>query len=271
MALNKEIWIDSIVGNLFADNSVLSRTTNHSEFVTNKTVHVPNAGSAPTIVVNRSTYPATATGRTDADLDYSIDEFTTNPVHIPDAEKTELSYNKRESVVASVRSALQDKVASTILGVYATGVATNNAIETATNNDFVAADVLELRKLFDAQNIPQEGRVLLLDSVMYNLLLGSLTENQANAFLATADASKGIVGKIYGFDVYERATIVETGNVGLAWHEGSVSVAQGETKLFESNADPSYYGDVISALVRAGGAIIRSDKAGVAKVTLRTA
>jgi hypothetical protein len=47
MALNREIWINSIVEQLFADNTFMARSLDHSEFVNNLTVHVPCAGSAP--------------------------------------------------------------------------------------------------------------------------------------------------------------------------------------------------------------------------------
>ena len=50
MALQVQIWIKSIIENLFADNSFASKSVDHSEFVNEKTVHVPNAGAAPSVV-----------------------------------------------------------------------------------------------------------------------------------------------------------------------------------------------------------------------------
>ena len=50
----------------------------------------------------------------------------------------------------------------------------------------------------------------------------------------------------------------------LAWHEQSVCRALGKVKAFEKEGDPTYYGDIYSFLVRAGGRIMRKDLKGVA-------
>ena len=49
----------------------------------------------------------------------------------------------------------------------------------------------------------------------------------------------------------------------LAWHEQSVCRALGEVVAYENEGDPTYYGDIYSFLVRAGGRIMRSDNLGV--------
>lgn len=289
MALNKEIWIESIVGNLFADGTFLGRSVNHSSFVDNKTVHVPNAGSAPEVTKNRAVFPATASGRTDYDLDYSIDEFTTVPFRISNAEEVELSYDKRESIVGACREALAEAVANDVLGSWVpasfekvvttgSGVAPHLASQTNNRKAVAIADILAVKKLFDKDNIPQEGRCFMLDYEMYNQLLGALSESQANAFLATADASKGIVGKLFGFDFYMRSNVLRCNSggtalassaaatdqaAGIAWYDKAVSVALGQTEIFETQNDPTYYGDIVSALVRAGGKYMRNDKKGI--------
>lgn len=289
MALNKEIWIESIVGNLFADGTFLGRSVNHSSFVDNKTVHVPNAGSAPEVTKNRAVFPATASGRTDYDLDYSIDEFTTAPFRISNAEEVELSYDKRESIVGACREALAEAVANDVLESWVpasfekvvttgSGVAPHLASQTNNRKAVAIADILAVKKLFDKNNIPQDGRCFMLDYEMYNQLLGALSESQANAFLATADASKGIVGKLFGFDFYMRSNVLRCNSggtalassaaatdqaAGIAWYDKAVSVALGQTEIFETQNDPTYYGDIVSALVRAGGKYMRNDKKGI--------
>ena len=122
---------------------------------------------------------------------------------------------------------------------------------------------------------------MLLDAVMYNQLLSSLSESEAAAFNASVDAQRGIVGKLYGFDFYMRSTVfrvVAAGTsmasstaatdsaAGLAWQEDCVSRALGNHELFENEKDALFYGDVMSALVRAGGKYIRNDKKGVAVI-----
>ena len=103
MALQVEIWVKSIIEGLFANNTFAARSVDHSEFVNEKTVHVPNAGAAPNVEKNRTVFPANVTERKDVDLIYQMDEFTVDPVRIPHAEQVELSYNKRESVTRQSR------------------------------------------------------------------------------------------------------------------------------------------------------------------------
>ncbi|MCQ2309121.1 MAG: hypothetical protein MJZ78_03990 [Bacteroidales bacterium] len=292
MALQRQIWLNSIVELLFASNTFAARSIDHSAFVTNKTVHVPNAGSAPSVTKNRSVFPASASQRTDYDLTYDINEYSTNPVHIQNAEQVELSYNKRESVLKQMKAALADSVhidlaLSWVPSGYAkvgtSGAATPSHLATTTGNRqaMTKADVLAVKNLFDLDDVPQEGRCILLDAVMYNQLLASLSESEAAAFNASVDAQRGVVGRLYGFDFYMRSTVfrvVAAGTsmpssagatdsaAGLAWQEDCVSRALGNHELFENEKDALYYGDVMSALVRAGGKYIRNDKKGVAVI-----
>lgn len=289
MALQKEIWLNDIVEQLFADNTFASRSINHSEFVDNKTVHVPNAGSAPNVVKDRNQWPAQATQREDHDLEYSLHEYSTDPVHLQYSEAVELSYNKRNSILSQTKSTIADVVHTDLAKLWVpsdyakvgtTGAAAHAHLPSSTGNRqaMTKADVLAVKNRFDLDDIPQTGRCMLLDAVMYNQLLASLTESESNAFLASANAQRGIVGKLYGFDFYMRSTVFRvsangasmassatatTSAAGLAWQEGCVSRAMGNHELFENEKDALYYGTVMSALVRAGGSSIRNDKKGV--------
>lgn len=297
MALQKEIWINSITENLFADNTFAARSLDHSAFVNDKTVHVPNAGAAPGVTKGRSSFPASVKTRTDVDLNYTMAEYTTDPFRIPNAEEVELSYNKRESIISASRNALADAVHKDVLASWVpagvTSVATSGKsasayLDEATGNRLKVTvdDILNIKTEFDKEDMPQSGRCLLLDPVMYNQLLAALNEQQANAFLACADAVKGTVGGIYGFDVYMRSAVLRakadgsalvTANAatdaaaGLAWHEDAVSRALGDTELFDDPKNPLYYGDIVSLLVRVGGSYVRNDKKGVVMLYQATA
>lgn len=292
MALQKEIWLNSIVELLFADNTFAARSINHSAFVNDKTVHVPNAGSAPAVTKNRSVFPASASQREDYDLNYNINEYSTAPIHLQHSEEVELSYNKRESILKQMKAALSDSVhadlvVSWIPSGYAkvgtTGAAAPAHMSSATGNrqSMTKADVLAVKNLFDLDDIPQTGRCMLLDAVMYNQLMASLSESEATSFNASVNAQKGVLGNLYGFDFYMRSTVLRvnaagttinptaaatTSAAGIAWQEDCVSRAEGQHEIFDDENNPLYYGDVMSALVRAGGHYIRNDKKGVAVI-----
>jgi len=108
MAIQKEIWTRHIQENLFKENDFLNYAFNADQYVIQgKVVHIPNAGNAPTVVKNRSSLPATVTQRTDIDITYAIDEFTTDPILIPNADTVELSYDKLSNVLSEHESALR--------------------------------------------------------------------------------------------------------------------------------------------------------------------
>ena len=292
MAIQREIWIGSIVEGLFADNSFLSKAFNADEFVNmGKSVHISNAGAPSKTKKNRTSFPADVNTRADVDLSFNLDEFTTDPIRIPHADTVELSYNKRESVLREDKAALQEAVAKSMIYswlpekkycIKTTGTAVDAHSPNAAGKRkaLCRADVGKLMTKFNADNIPQEGRYLLLDAYMYDQLLADLTNVQNQAFFASADAQRGILGKLFSFNVMMRSEVAVYGDgiakktedaagaatdlaAGLAWHENSVCRALGEVNAFEKEKDPTYYGDIYSFLVRAGGRPMREDVKGL--------
>jgi hypothetical protein len=301
MAVNKEIWMNSIVEGLFASDSFLSKAFNADEFVNaGKTVHIPNAGSGSAVVKNRSSYPASVTSRTDTDLTFNLDEFTTDPIKIPYADQVELSYNKRESVIKQDKATLIEKVANdmifnwspasgyTIRTTGSTAVAAHTPSATGNRKAFTKTDVKLAMDNFNGKDIPQEGRYMLVDAVMYGQLLDSLTTQEAMAFHSLVDVKNGVLGKLYTFNIMMRskaglyttavapklwtAAGAATDNAAvLCWHENSVCRALGQTEMFESVKDPLYYADIYSFLVRAGGRAMRSGVEGLLAIVQDTA
>lgn len=292
MAIQKEIWERSIVEHLFADDSFMSKAFNADDYVSQgKIVHIPQAGAASKVVKNRTTLPAEVKQRTDTDLTFTLSEFTTDPVLIPHADTMELSYNKRESVLRMDKMTLFDNVAKDFIynwspasahtikttGEAADGVPHSTA--TGKRKALTRQDVFNLMYRFNRDNVPQEGRYLLLDAAMYSQLIDDLTSAETQAFHALADKANGVLGKIMSFNVMMRSEAALYSNsiavkswdtaaatdlgAALAWHEQSVVRALGQVKAFEQEGAPEYYGDVYSFLVRAGGRIRRSDNKGV--------
>lgn len=293
MAIQRELWQNTIIEGLFADNSFMSKAVNDDMYVNmGKKVHIPNAGAPSAVEIDRSSLPAEVKTRTDVDVEYSLNELTTDPIRIPHAETVELSYSKRNSVISQDRLQLIEKAAEQMLYNWAPDsthfvrtsgtekVTAHTKDATGERKALVKADVLALMTKFNADNIPQEGRYLLLDAYMYAQLLDDLTEGDQRAFFASADAQRGILGQLFSFNVMQRSQVlryatggtltkwnvdgVSTDNAaGLAWQTNSLSRALGEVKMFDSTDNPLYYGDIYSFLIRVGGTIRRNDKKGV--------
>lgn len=293
MAIQRELWQNTIIEGLFADNSFMSKAVNDDMYVNQgKKVHIPNAGAPSNVETDRQTVPAIAKNRTDVDVEYTLNELTTDPIYIPHADMVELSYSKRNSVISQDRAQLIENAAVQMLYNWApdsshfvrtsgTGkVKAHTESATGDRKALVKADVLALMTKFNADNIPQGGRYLLLDAYMYAQLLDDLTEGDQRAFFASADAQKGILGQLFSFNVMQRSQVLRyaTGGsltkwntsgetddnaAGLAWHMNSLSRALGEVKMFGDPDNPLYYGDIYSFLIRVGGTIRRNDKKGV--------
>lgn len=293
MAVEKEIWMNTIIEGLFADNTFLSKAFDADEFVNQgKTVHIPNAGAPSKVVKNRNTFPAEVKSRTDIDLTFDLDNYSTDPIKINLAETVELSYNKRESVLRQDKAKLHEEVSEGILfswfgGVGAKILKTEGAAvvahtdgATGNRNAFTKATVKAAMTQFNRDNVPAQDRYMLIDADMYDQLIGSLTDKESTAFHAAADIKKGIVGNLFSFNIMMRSRVgrftgtgtnkawgtagAATDNAaGLAWHRNSICRAKGEVIMRDQENSPTYYGDIYAFEVRAGGRAMRNDVKGL--------
>jgi hypothetical protein len=295
MAVQKEIWLNDVVGNLFKVNPHLSHAMNADQFVlAGKVVHIPNAGNKPGVQKNRAKLPATILKRNEIDITFPLDEYTSDPFVIPNADKYELSYDERNSVIQEQKAAISELVGDWFYRYWApvlaaamrrtSGSTTVTAhYGTGTRKAITIDDVKYLQKIMNNWGVPSEGRFASLDAEMYDQFTSLLSATQYRDFSAAYNVAEGIVGRLFGFTFLEsrptvlrydvsgtpvpydpEAAIVATDNgAGLFWQESLVIRAMGQHELFESIGEPTYYGDVYSALLRAGGRIKRNDAKGV--------
>ncbi|MCW3120687.1 MAG: hypothetical protein JWQ38_179 [Flavipsychrobacter sp.] len=296
MAIQKEIWQDHIEGNLFKNNEFLLASTDAGQYVLQgKVVHIPQAGALATIVKNRSSIPATVVQRGDTDVTYTLDEYTTDPILIPNAETFELSYNKRESVLGEYESSLRQTVADnllidwcptgstgTVIRTTGANTATHLAGTTGTRKKFTVNDLKNAQLQLNKQNIPMEGRYALISADMFQQLTDDMSATQYRDFSAAYDVKDGILGRLFGFNIMMRggvatytndaapvvnpygASAAVTDNDGvLCWQVGAVERALGQITFFERIGDPTFYGDVYSVSVRMGARMRRSDAKGI--------
>ena len=295
MALNISIWQATLVENFYPDNSFASKSVDDSTFVHSHKVIIPNAGAPSKVQKNRTVKPASVNQRSDNDLEYVIDELTTDPIYIPHIDTVELSYDKRTSVISNDRAQLQNEAHLNLLERWGQGVPASNMLlttgtterdahtsETATGKRkrITKNDLLAIMTRMDADNVPEEGRYLLLDAHMYADLLADLSESDKWMFQNSADVQRGVLGNLWGLNIMKRSKVLRVKNdkallpwgedavagelaAALAWHDKSVSRALGEVKMFDSTNNPLYYGDIYSFLLRTGGSVRRYDKKGV--------
>ena len=299
MGVETEIWVAYIKEKLFKVNKFLEFATNHDDKVlAGKVVHLPQAGASATIVKNRSVYPGVAARRTDTDINYSLDHYTSDPTHIPLNELAEVDYDKIDSVIGQDMGALVEFVAddmilkwlnaipvvgSTIMTSGADSANTLPSGGTGTRKMLTESDIRRAVKLIRNQNY-REQLYCQLSVNMMDELKESLSVNQHRDFSAAYDFERGIVGKLHGvIFVDERSHVATFDNAkavrplgatgaatdrdaGFMWGASAVARALGETKLFQDTDNPLYYGDIYSGLVRAGGRRTRSDNKGIVAI-----
>jgi len=295
MAIQQEIWLPEIVQALFPDNTFWMNSRDEAVYLQgNKTVHIPQSGGKANVVKNRSVFPATVSAREDMDITYDIDSYTSDPIVVRDAEQAELSYQKRQDVIQHQMLSIKEEIADNMLVNWA-AVGTDNIVRTsgsavaakapsATGNRKAvkAEDIISLQELFDSQDVPEEGRYLILPSNMYSQLVAidALVEWQSYGEKNIAD---GNIPKLFGFYILRRSKVLVYTNdsppvvkavgaagaaadnlAALAWQKDMVTRAVGEVMLYTDEKDPTFYGDVMSVEARAGGRKRRNDHAGVA-------
>lgn len=304
-AVEVEVWVNYIKEKLFKVNPFLQYATNHDDKVLGgKVVHLPQAGGPSTIVKNRNSFPATAVQRTDTDITYNLDNYTSDPVHILLNNLQEISYDKIDSVVGQDMRELVQVVADDLLIKWCSSIPQANIVPTtgADSALYLKSGATGTRKVFDEKQLRLAVRKIKNQNVfgdlyaqfsvdMHDQLVDSLSQTQYSDFSRAYNPETGIVGKLHGVTILEpRSSVVtfdddagdqvvnalgaaetETANdASLLWSVDSVARAMGETKLFSDPENPLYYGDVYSAMMRMGGRRTRTDNKGIVAIVQDT-
>ena len=234
MAIQVEIWQNHIEEELFKDNAFLRYSFNADNNVINsKAVHIPQSGGSGNVVKNRSTLPATIRKRTDTDVIYLLDEFTTDPVLIPNADTHELSYDKRNSVLGEDRDKLMEAIAdetiynwlnSPVYGTYgattfpsASILATSGASTpatapsaTGTRKKATLTDLQAVKTFLKNQKKWHEGKMygMLTPSMEAELFPADsvITATYMQA-VSEAERREGVMYKVQGFKLMTRTSV----------------------------------------------------------------
>jgi len=244
MAVTPEIWEKDVVENLFKNNEFLLKSIDESQYVVGGScVHIPQAGAPSGAMRNRTSLPATIKKRTDTDVTYALDEITTDPRFIPNAEVAELSYDKRASVLMEDQRYINQLVADAMLynwkpqyWIKASGVAKadNLAWGSGTRTGLTYDDFVAAKTIFNQWNMPKEGRYVILDTEMYKELCDNVKSLSSDNLTIVYDPITGLLKKLEGFEIYERSTVL------LASAVSTLSQVSGK-RYFQFSGDNSLY------------------------------
>jgi hypothetical protein len=298
-----EVWVNYIQEKLFKVNPFLQHCTSHDDKVLGgKIVHLPQAGGPSAVVKNRNVFPAVAIRRTDTDISYILDVYTTDPVHIELSDTQEISYDKIDSVVGQDVQELIEVVADDILIKWlGNSLPQANILLTdgAATSDYTLPGASGARKLFTEEDLRRgmrairnqnkRGKVYFQPTVdMHDQLVKSLSQTQYADFSRAYDEKTGVIGTLHGATILEpragvaimdggagtlaplalgAALSADSNDTSILFTEDAVARAMGDAYIFDDNGNPLYYGDVFSTLLRMGGRRTRNDNKGILAIT----
>lgn len=305
MALIKEIWVSDVEEALNRNAEFLPYSVDHSAYVAFGTVHIPQSGANPTVNVNPSSFPLTITQRTDTDRTYSLNQYALDPTLITNIDELQVSYDKRQSVLGQQISTLTQSIGDIVATSWAASgnaniILTTGAAGTSlppsgtgTRKAVTLQDIISLAVKLDKDNVPRQGRKLLMQTDMFFELMAisDVLRASYNGFQNSQPnvLQTGTVAMLYGFEIMTRpvvAVFTKTGTTAkavgaaaaaddrlacIAFHSSTVSRALGSmTPMYDAgsngNGKPEYLGSIFNMEVMLGSAILRADQKGVASL-----
>jgi hypothetical protein len=136
--------------------------------------------------------------------------------------KAELDLDQHKSIPFSVtkRGSLQSKIAlvsktvetavRTLANEVDDAIFAEMVLATKTTNTVAGADALEdilkLKEQFDLDNVPKAGRALIASPVFMSVVLGTNSVIKANEFGSAEGIRAGLVGSIFGIEIFESSS-----------------------------------------------------------------
>ena len=304
-----EIFKAEFQENLYKGSEFLTKSVSHSADIVGNVVHIPNAGAKPGVEKNRSSFPASATERTNSDLTYIVDSYTLDPIRVRNYEEIQTKPSLASSVMMNGIETIRENITDNTIFAWASNVTVGgsasalpassiietsgadssdnlpNGTATGTRKKITALDFRKAMKILGKQEIPKTGRCCLISEDMYHELLEIEAITSADK-LGTGETplSTGSVGRLFGFEIFVRSTVLTYSNLGVLqapgaseatgdkggaifWHPSTVCLADGATNIYsgkgEGNGDPLHYGVIVSGEKLMGASRLRADNKGV--------
>ncbi len=264
--LNKEVWINQLMGNFYHDSSFLNYVKDFSGLVDNNAINMASSGIDPKVLINNTTYPIKVTQRIDTPVRIELDLFETENTLVRRPEAIEYSYDQLESVLMGHRNVLRAKTAEKAAHAFAPKEDSEFTPVVSTSGDIVAGrkrlaveDILTLKERFDDANIPLEGRFLVLnpkhvsDLILFDVKafknLTDITDGQPNRFAGFNILQTSITPR-YNLSTNKKvefsASKANTDTFcSFAFHREEVMKADGEVFMYEKENDPEERGTIV--------------------------
>lgn len=274
--INKEIWLPEIMEGFYADDMFLSEARDFSAFVEYDKLNLAEAGINPRVFINNTTYPVPIAERGDTPISIELDYYDTENTVIRNADKIELAYDKRASVLFGHQMALKMLLMEKAIHAFAPA---SNSIYTpsiSTTGETVNGvkkisweDILTLESEFDEAEIPSEGRILVLntqhkkdlkaeDLKLYKEIFNKKEDFSGFKFHSLAKKRMPKFNKNTGAKIaFGAAASANDTHVSVAFQKNEVFRADGSVDIFFTEKDNAARGDLFGLQKRALAGSIR--------------
>lgn len=230
MGVKREIWTGEAIRAFTHKGEFLQEIPDQSRYVDNDVIHLVELGVKPEVLINNTAYPIPVQESEDGDVSISLDKFQTKQTEVSDDDLETASYQiiqeKNQDHVDALEEATGDKAAHSLAPAAST-VATPIVITTGDKNDaaqyaLTVKDIITLKKKFDDNGIPKQGRVLVLCSqhVADLLITSEAFQKQYKDIQAGT-----IVPMLFGFKIYEHANCPKFYLDGADWKKRAFGAA----------------------------------------------
>ncbi len=266
--LQKEIWLDILMGKFYPDGSFLGKSRDMSAFVEHNKLNLAEIGVDPNVLVDNTSYPIPVSQRADVAKELPLSTLDTKNTLVRNVEQMESAYDKMESVVRQHQNSLRSKAAQLAAYNWAPKEQDEfNAVLAATGNGgaLTFEDVIKLAGTYDDLDTPTEGRVLVLCPKHRRDLMAQDMKLYKQIFTD---------GTLFGFHIFSfsknptytggvRNAFGAAGNIAsIAYHEDEVMRANGDVDVFSKLKDPEQRGDIIGFQMRFAALSIRKKYSG---------
>ena len=204
----RQMWETALIEAFRSNQSWLGRIPRKDQYVGNNAINLVEIGADPAVLINNTIYPIASAQRVDDTLILALNKYDTENTIVTHDELYAIPYDKEGSVVRQHRDVLMERTGEHGLYLLAPGTDSVNTpvLNTSGANDgtgrlrLLSADLIKLKSRLDNLKVPKQGRILVLCSEHVSDLL---LEDQSFQLRYNNTQEGTILGRFYGFDVYE--------------------------------------------------------------------
>ena len=178
------------------------------------TVHIISIGNVTVKDYTRNTNIADPETLSTTDQTLTISQAKYFNFQIDDVDAAQAAGDIMDKAMLRSAYALNDIADAYILGVLADGVDSENIIGSSTavtlTKDNIYENIVNLRLLMDKQNVPTEGRTLVIPPEAYALLLQDARFTGNGGAMSEQAVRNGYIGSVAGFEIYESNNCVNS-------------------------------------------------------------